>query len=137
MIYVIGSMRNTKIPLVAAELRKQGHEVFDDWYSSGPETDDFWQAYEKQRGRTFAEALAGAHAQDVFHFDKSNLDRCSGGVLVLPAGKSGHLELGYLIGSGKKGYILLDSEPDRFDIMYNFATRVFDNLTDLLNKAEW
>jgi len=54
------------------------------------------------------------------------------GVLVLPAGKSGHLELGYMIGQGKPGYILLDGEPERFDVMYNFATGVFTNLSDLL-----
>ena len=44
-------------------------------------------------------------------------------VLVLPAGKSGHLELGYMIGSGKRGYILFDDDVEdcRWDVMYQFT----------------
>ena len=45
--------------------------------------------------------------------------------MIRPAGKSCHLELGYLLGRGKRGYILLDKEPERWDIMYRFATGVF------------
>ena len=51
---------------------------------------------------------------------------------ILPAGKSGHLELGYFIGSGKRGYILLNGEPERFDVMYKFATKVCNNKEELL-----
>ncbi len=57
----------------------------------------------------------------------SSASRTSGqaGVLVLPAGKSGHLELGYLIGQGKPAYIWMPEEPDRWDVMYRFADAVF------------
>lgn len=133
MIYLIGSLRNKLVPEVAAYLRKHGFEVFDDWYAAGPEADDYWQAYEHHRGRPFPEALAGAHAQDVFAFDKRHLDTSRRGVLLLPAGKSGHLELGYLIGQGKPGYILMPGEPERYDIMYNFATGVFFDLDELIS----
>lgn len=124
MIYLIGSLRNPHIPLLAGKLRSFGFDVFDDWYSPGANTDEEWQRYEAQRGRTFKEALAGAHAQEVFAFDKYHLDRAAAAVLVLPAGKSGHLELGYVIGRGKPGYIFLPGEPERYDIMYAFATEV-------------
>jgi hypothetical protein len=43
----------------------------------------------------------------------------------MPAGKSGHLELGYMLGQGKRGYVLFDKEPERWDIMYQFATDDF------------
>jgi nucleoside 2-deoxyribosyltransferase len=68
--------------------------------------------------------LKGAAAQHVFAFDRENLDASDAAVLVLPAGKSGHLELGYMAGKGKKTYILMDKEPERFDVMYCFATSV-------------
>lgn len=134
MIYIVGSLRNPRIPEIANSWRAEGLEVFDDWYSPGPETDDRWQEYERARGRTYAEALAGYHAQEVFDFDKRHLSKASTVVLVLPAGKSGHLELGWALGQGKTGYILLDGEPERFDIMYCFADGVFSDLDALTKK---
>lgn len=121
VIYLIGSLRNQEVPLTAIELRKHGHEVFDDWYSAGPEADDMWQAHEKQKGRSYYEALHGYHAEDVFAFDKKHIDRCDTVVLLMPAGKSGHIELGYSIGAGKRGFVLFSETPDRFDVMYRFA----------------
>ena len=47
MIYLIGSMRNPAVPVLANNLRKEGFKVFDDWSSPGPEADDYWQDYEK------------------------------------------------------------------------------------------
>lgn len=132
-IYVIGSLRNPRIPQIGNLLREKGWDVFDDWYGAGPEADDYWQKYEKGRGHSFKEALNGRAARSVFRLDHSNLLRCDAALLVLPAGKSGHLELGFSIGSGHPGYILLDGEPDRFDVMYRFATDVFENEKDLIN----
>lgn len=125
MVYLIGSLRHPRVREVAAALRAHRIEVFDDWHAAGPEADDIWQRYEQERGRTFLEALRGKHAQDVFRFDLANLNQASAGVLVMPAGKSGHLELGYLIGQGKPGYILLEQEPERWDVMYAFSSGVY------------
>lgn len=136
VIYLIGSMRNPRVPEIAQLLRGLGFEVFDDWFSSGPESDDRWQAYEKARGRTFREALDGYHARHVFELDKYHLDRCNAALMVMPAGKSGHLELGAVIGAHKPGFILLDGEPERFDIMYRFATDVFTSTTEMLGVLD-
>jgi len=133
VIYLIGSLKNENVPLTAIRLREAGHEVFDQWYGAGPNADDCWQAYCKQKGFNYKQALADHGAQHVFNFDKRFLDLSSTVVLVLPAGKSGHLELGYAIGAGKRGFILLDGEPDRYDCMYNFADDVFFNIDDLIN----
>lgn len=95
-LYIIGSLRNPEIPRVAQTLRDMGHTVFDSWFAAGPEADDHWQAYSKARGQTYEEALQDYAAQNVFHFDKRHLDRADAAILVLPAGRSGHLELGVL-----------------------------------------
>ncbi len=125
MIYLIGSLRNEEVPKIAQAIRKAtGQEVFDDWYAAGPEADDRWRDYEKQRGRSYKTALDGLAARHVYLFDLHHLERSDAGVLVLPAGRSGHLELGWLIGRGKPGFILLDN-PDRWDVMYKFATVCF------------
>lgn len=120
-IYLIGSLRNAKIPDIASEIRTDGHEVFDDWMAAGPEADDYWQRYEKGKGNDFPKALGGHAAVHVFEFDRYHLNRCDTGVLVLPAGRSGHLELGYMAGLGKDTAILMEGEPDRYDVMYQFA----------------
>lgn len=121
-IYLIGSLRNPAIPEVAKAVRAAGHEVFDDWYAAGPEADDKWQEYETTRGRTYKEALSGYAARNVYMFDKCHLDRCDSAVLILPAGKSGHMEFGRMIGQGKFGAVLFDRVPERWDVMYQIAS---------------
>ena len=133
-IYLIGSLSNPRIPEVGQALRSLGHNVFDDWFSSGPDTDVFWYKYEQKRGRTFKEALNGFHAKHAFALDKYHLDMAEAAVLVLPAGRSAHLELGYMAGKGKPAYILLEKEPERFDIMYNFATDIVYSVDELMRR---
>lgn len=133
-LYLIGSLRNPEVPALAEKLRTLKLDVFDDWYAAGPEADDYWRDYEKQRGHTFQTALAGRAAQHVYEYDRLHLDTSDLAVLLLPAGKSGHLEAGYMIGQGKPVYILLDGDPDRFDVMYNFATAVCTSQEQLLER---
>lgn len=134
-IYLIGSLRNPKVPEIATSLRYEGYDVFDDWYAAGPEADDKWQDYEQARGRTLPQALQGFAAQHVYHFDRHHLEQADAAILVLPAGRSGHLELGWALGAGKAGYVLLDS-PKRWDVMYAFATGVFTSLDDLIKELD-
>ena len=125
VVYIIGSLRLPTVRLLATRLRREGFDVFDDWHAAGPAADDIWQTYEQERNHSYIEALNGYHAREVFDFDYRHLSRADLGVMIMPAGKSCHLELGYLLGRGKRGYILLDKEPERWDIMYRFATGVF------------
>lgn len=130
-IYLIGSLRNPWVPIVAEALREDGHEVFDDWYSAGPKADDYWQEHQQYKGLSYGEALKGYAARNVYEFDKTHLDRCAAAVLVMPAGRSGHMELGYMLGRGKKGYVLFDAEPERWDVMYQLANGVFFRIEEL------
>lgn len=134
-VYLIGSLRNPEIPKIANSIRELGFDVFDDWFAAGPEADDKWRDYEKERGRTFKEALKGLAADHVFRFDLTHLDACDIAVLILPTGKSGHIELGYAVGRGKIGYIVLDN-PERWDVMYKFAREVFNNVEELLEELK-
>lgn len=109
-IYLIGSLRNPEVPLIGDKLREAGHGVFDDWFAGGPIADDSWQEYEKGRGRSYSQALRGPAAVNVFNFDHDNLLNSDGAILVLPAGKSGHLELGFMAGQGKYTGVLFPEE---------------------------
>lgn len=135
MIYLIGSLRNPEVPNVASKLREAGHEVFDEWFAAGPEADDYWRDYEKARGHSYLEGLKGHAARHVYEFDRKHLERADTVALVAPAGKSGHLELGWALGSGRAGYYLLDT-PDRWDVMLQFCTGVFLQVEDLINELK-
>ena len=130
-IYLIGSLRNPKTIEVGNAIRTLGFDVFDDWMAAGKIADDCWRDYEKARGHSYAEALAGYAAKHVFEFDQYHLNRSDIAVLLMPSGKSAHLELGYCIGKGKPGFVLFDKEPERYDVMYQFASGVFFNIKDL------
>lgn len=132
-IYLIGSLRNPEVPLIGDKLRAVGFDVFDDWFAAGPIADDSWQEYEKGRGTTYKEALNGYAAKHVFDFDFHHLARADIGILILPAGKSGHLEIGYLAGQKKPTYVLFNEEPQRWDVMYQFMNDVFFNVDEMIN----
>jgi len=135
-VYLIGSLRNPAIPLIASELRGVGFEVFDDWFASGPKADDHWRDYEQGRGHDLPTALAGFVADHVYSFDIHHLHRSDIAILVLPAGRSGHLELGYAVGQGKRGFVLMEGEPERYDFMYKMAEGVFYTLDDLIEHLK-
>ena len=135
-VYIIGALRNPEIPKFANELQAQGFEAFADWYQPGPDADDFWRDYSKARGLTYRQALESHGANQIFDFDKKHLDRCDAAVMLMPAGKSGHLELGYTIGRGKPGFILFDGEPERYEVMVKFATGIFFSREELFAELK-
>jgi len=136
-IYLIGSLRNQEVPKLARRLREKLEvEVFDDWFSPGPRADDHWRDYEHVRGSSYKQALSSFAATHVYEFDKYHIDRFPIVVMVMPAGKSGHLELGYKLGKGDLGYIFFDEEPERWDVMYQFATDLFFNEDELVAQLE-
>lgn len=135
-VYIIGSLRNSSVPEFANELESHGIEAFADWISPGPDADDFLRDYSKARGRDYKQTLNSHAARHIFEFDLHHLNRCDAAVMLMPCGKSGHLELGYTIGKGKPGYILFDAEPERVDVMHAFATDVFFNKAELLKTLK-
>lgn len=136
IVYLIGSLRNPDVRTVAKVLRNIGLEVFDDWHAAGEKADEEWMAYEKSKGHTYQQALTGYAAQHTFEYDKHHIDRADATVLVAPAGKSAHLELGYSLGAGKPGFIYLPEEPERWDVMVKFATGVFGTINGLVAAME-
>jgi hypothetical protein len=68
-----------------------------------------------------------------FYEDKKWLDWCECCLLILPAGKSAHLEAGYAKGRNKKLIIWQDMFPKgEFDVMYKFADLITDNVNEIV-----
>lgn len=140
MLYLIGSLRNPRIPELAKRLRLElpDFEIFDDWFAAGPTADDSWKEYEQAKGNSYGDALSGHAARHVFEFDKSHLDRATHVLLVLPAGKSGHMEVMYgAYGAAQKPKtaILLDPDDVRWDVMYQFVPAVISDDDSIVRWA--
>ena len=134
----MGSLRNPQLPHLGNRIRELGYDVFDDWWAGGENADDWWKTYEEIRGRSYQEALYDRYPTHIWEFDKYHLDTSDVGVLMLPIGRSAHIELGYLIGKGKPTYVLFDQElgTARWDVMFRFAEQVFFNIDDLLTELK-
>ncbi|MFW5920202.1 MAG: hypothetical protein ACOCUS_00075, partial [Polyangiales bacterium] len=67
----------------------------------------------------FRQALRHPIAVDGFESDRAGLEWCDRLVLLLPCGRSAHLEAGWAAGSGRPVHVLLaDGEPE---LMYLLA----------------
>lgn len=135
-IYIAGALKNPAVIDLANDLQAAGFDPFADWITPGPEADSFLLDYAKKRGWSYKKALESYAATHVFYFDKFHIDRCDALVLLMPAGKSAHIELGYARGCGKPAFILFDAEPERIDVMYKFATDIFFDKTELIQALK-
>lgn len=133
MIYIIGSLGNPKVEEVADRLREAGLSVFDQWRAA---KGDFWADYAIRRKLPFKEAIKLDFVETAFQFDMKYLKACTAAVLVMPAGRSGGIELGWVLGQGKPGYILYDGEPERPDLMAKLATGIFFDIESLINELK-
>ncbi len=66
---------------------------------------------------------------NIFNEDLANEKAAKNFLLVLPAGKSGHIEAGIAYGMGKKCYAI--GEYDATDSLYNIFDTIFKNLDEL------
>jgi len=81
--------------------------------------------------------LKDERAQEAFKEDKMWLDWADVCLLILPAGKSSHLEAGYAKGQGKKLIIYQDEFPyGEFDVMYGFADLITDDPARVLKEMK-
>lgn len=133
-IYVASSWRNTRQPEVVEALRKAGFGVYDFRHPAPGESGFHWSeidpAWRDWTPTAFRDALAHPIALAGFNRDREALDGCDAGVLVLPSGRSAHLEAGYLIGQSKSVFVLL--APDEPELMYLLSARLATSLPDLL-----
>lgn len=138
-IYVASSWRNARQPAVVAALREAGHEVYDFRHPS-PGNDGFhwsdvdpdWRNWDGER---FTNALNHPVAVAGYGLDKAALDWCQACVLVLPSGRSAHLEAGYAIGQGKPTAILLEEKQEP-ELMYKLTDILVPNVNSLLAWAQ-
>lgn len=138
-IYLAGSWKNAdKILMLRDILKAEGHEV--DCFASTDTGRTSFNWYELTHAimcntqEEAEEILLNMDAINLLDFervrgayreDRRWLDWSDTCVLVLPSGKSAHLEAGYAVGSGKDLFIFGEFAKGDRDVMYGFATGLF------------
>lgn len=136
-IYLASSWRCADQPRVLALLRDAGHEVYDFRNPAPGNTGFAWSAIDPDwlgwEPAAFAKLLEHPVAQAGFALDRDALDECDTCVLLLPCGRSAHLEAGYAAGQGKPTIFYLS--PDRFEpeLMYLLGTGCVTTDDELLS----
>lgn len=127
MIYIASSWRNNYQQGVVNFLRKDGHEVYD-FRNPAPGNKGFqWSEvspnWQRWTTKHYAIALNHKIAQDGFALDWAAMQAADICVLVLPSGRSAHIEAGYFVGANKPLHIYMPvmQEPE---LMYKMATRL-------------
>lgn len=132
-IYLASSWRCSTQPHVLATLRAAGHEVYD-FRNPEPGNAGFaWSQVGNVQGvKPYMEAAKSAIAARGFLLDKTAMDWADTCVLLLPCGRSAHLEAGYMAGANKRVFVLLAEEKFEPELMYLLCTGITDSLDELL-----
>lgn len=138
-IYVASSWRNPFQREVVRLLRSQGFDVYDfrdpaldNHGLSWAEIDPAWEQW---GFRTFRSALTHELAESGFASDMHALRGCDVCVLVLPCGKSAHLELGWAAAAQKATAIFCPPEVEGLvepELMYKMIDELFVSSDELV-----
>lgn len=148
-VYVASSWRNPMQPAVIQTLRAAGIDCYDFRNPKGG-TGFSWREVKsdydgppigvdgiRSKGSDwepvdeYLRMIAHPRAVEGFDADFTAMQKADTFVMVLPCGKSAHLELGWAIGAGKKTIILLE-DPVEPELMYRMAGCLTSSLFELL-----
>lgn len=148
-VYVASSWRNPMQVAVCAALRSAGIPHYDfrnpeggtgfSWKEVQPGYDGPRIGTEPPREKgsdwvninTYYEMVEHERAIEGYEADFGAMQRADSFVMVLPCGKSAHLELGWAAGQGVHTAVLLE-DPMEPELMYRMCDYLSPNLFDLL-----
>lgn len=137
-IYVASSWRCAAQPEVVRALREAGNVVYDFRHPRlgnrgfhWSEIDLNWQEWTPE---VYRKALDTRTAKRGFKSDFEAMKGAGACVLVLPCGRSAHLEAGWFVGAGKPLHILIleKCEPE---LMYKMATSICLSIRELIQNV--
>jgi hypothetical protein len=143
-IYVASSWRNAYYPAIVDRLRSEGHDVYDfrnpphgnggfNWRDIDPRGPGmFDEPLNYPSINQYIEMLEHPAATHGFGQDLAGMLRATAAVLVLPCGRSAHLEAGWFIGMGIPTAIYIP-EPIEPELMYLLAHKVCGDLQEVVD----
>lgn len=140
-IYVASSWRNPHQPSIVDVLRRNGHDVYD--FRNPPHSTGFgWSQIGLELPVSAVDyrnaLLTHPRAAQGFMSDFSAMRAADTCLLVLPCGRSAHLELGWMAGAGKRT-IILTQDGEEPELMALLADKICVDLDEVLvelNKGE-
>jgi hypothetical protein len=137
-IYVASSWRNTFYHTTTDFLRECGHEIMD-WRTT--EKGFGWDQVSSIDKRDWTgpyyrdHILQHPRAVEGFEYDISLMHAADCCVLLLPSGRSAHIEAGIFIGWGKRVFVYIPvfDEPE---LMYKAAKGIFFRLEELAEALQ-
>lgn len=143
-IYVASSWRNHMQTAVVHALKSVGHEVYD-FKNPEPNTGFHWsevgmESYNRETNSDvpvseYFEGIDHPRAVEGFGSDMAAMEWADTCLLVLPCGRSAHLELGWFVGQGKQTVILLGDEMVTPELMYRMVDVMLPTFNDMLGWA--
>ena len=131
-IYLASSWRNEEQPFYVAALRKDGHEVYDfRTQNAAFGWEQLDSKYQNWSADEYIAALSHPLAEVGFENDFSAMVRADTGVLLLPCGRSAHLELGWMAGQGKRT-VIVTKDGEEPELMAKMADHVCVGMVELL-----
>lgn len=139
-VYVASSWRNNIQPIIC-ELLAEREIPHYDFKNPSPATgfawseiDPNWKAWSAEE---YIQLLNHPRAIEGFNSDMDALKRSTHTILILPCGRSAHLELGWAVGAGKKTAILTKDgeEPELMAKMVDLLTSSVKDLLDWIQDG--
>lgn len=142
-IYLASSWRNDLQPEVLQALRDAGHDVYDFRNPAEGNTGFHWSAidpaWQSWDAETYRNCLEHPVSVAGFGLDWGAMRAADACVLLLPCGRSAHIEAGYFVGAYKRLFILLagTSEPElMYRMAYETGGEICCNVAELLLAIE-
>ena len=147
-IYLASSWRNQHQEKILVKLRDAGHQVYD---FKNPDHDHFcddpfpsiscggfswtninpnWQNWTNQE--YIKHLTTNPVAAQGFLKDFRAMQWADTCVLLLPCGRSAHIEAGYFVGANKRLIILMAEEEQEPELMYLMANHICTNIGETL-----
>lgn len=137
-VYVASSWRNPTHTAVVEMLRAAEIPCYDfkrdegaqfHWSEVDPNYKDRWD----NSLTRFQNMISHPRAKEGFTSDFGAMEKADAFVLVHPAGRSAHLELGWAVGRGMRSAIYFPDGVDEPDLMYSMVDFLTDSTLDLLS----
>lgn len=129
-IYIASSWKNQeKVLSLAKRLEAEGFEVDAFCRSTDNRYSFHWSELvdneDELANYDAIQFLSDPRTQRAFKEDNRWLDWSDTVIMLMPCGKSSHLEAGYKKGQGKRLYIYGEFPKGEFEVMYGFADGLF------------
>ncbi len=138
-IYLASSWRNPYQPALIQGLRDRGHQVYD--FRNPPNSSGFqWRDIGLDAKNCSAVEYRNAllthpRAAQGFNADFAAMRWANVGLLVLPCGRSAHLELGWMAGAGKRT-LILTQDGEEPELMALLADKICISVGEVFSELE-